>query len=116
MWPFSKRSAKQTGDDDQEGGRGLRYDQVREAENKRYLNELVNARRAPEIQKRLLEVLKFEPSLTKKIDIVERLDRLGVESLGWYEQRIGLVTRNDQAAEAGKLLADRPHRDGSLFG
>ncbi|HPH02036.1 MAG TPA: hypothetical protein PK297_03700 [Spirochaetota bacterium] len=102
MWPFSKRSIQKPGEDDQDGGRSLRYDQVREAENKRYLTELVNARRPPEIQKRLLEVLKYEPSLTKKIDIVERLDRLGVDTLGWYEQRITLVKAGAQRAQTEK--------------
>jgi hypothetical protein len=92
MWPFSNKDKQaESGGDDQAGGSGLRYDQVREAENKRYLNELINIRRSPDVQKRLLEVLKYEPSLTKRIDIVERLDRLGVETLNWYEQRISLV-------------------------
>lgn len=90
MWPFSTHSNEESADDDA-SAKGLRYDQVREAENRRYLTELVGIRRAPEIQKRLLDVLRFEPSTAKRIDIVERLDRLGIESLSWYEDRISVV-------------------------
>ncbi len=104
MWPFSRKN-RQTDDNEQGGGKGLRYDQVREAENRRYLAELVNARRPPEVQKRLLEVLKYEPSLTKKIDIVERLDRLGVDTLGWYEQRISVVKAGAHKAQQEKNRA-----------